>query len=441
MLKQVQHDTSFSVKYFIPRNDMEFLLQFFVMRFVKFRNIFLILIIGLFCGAVGYKLGTTELKVKLAASKIPNLEIINKIPSDKKAADFSLFWKVWEELSLKYVDKSKLDSQKMVYGAISGMVAALGDPYTLFLAPVQNQNSKEDLNGSFEGIGAQLGTKENKTVVIAPLANSPAEKAGIKAGDWILKVDGNDISSLSLPEVVSKIRGPKGTPVTVSVLHPNGDKPVDVTIIRQVIILSSVEWSKEKNTVHLRLMRFGDQTQPQWDNAVNEINQYIATSSGKVTGVILDVRNNPGGYLTESVYIASEFLSSGVVVKQKNYRDEVLTYSVNRLGKLLTVPLVVLINQGSASASEILAGALQGAGRAKLVGAKSFGKGSVQEVSDLTSGAGLHITTAKWLLSNDVWINGTGLTPDVKIDNDEKDLTKDLQLEKAVEILSKKFIL
>lgn len=405
------------------------------MHFSKFKNLLLIFFIVVLSGAIGYKFGTHQVKARLENFR-PKIEVINKLPQEQRPADFSLFWSVWDELSKKYVDKTKLDSQKMVYGAISGMVAAVGDPYTIFLPPQQNKDAKDDLNGSFEGIGAQLGVKDKKIVVIAPLFDSPAEKAGIKAGDWILKVDGKDISNLVLPEVITKIRGPKGTSVTITVLHPNAEKPVEITIVRQIIILNSVEWSIKDKTVHLRLMRFGDQTEPQWNRAINEINQYMATSSGKVSGVILDARNNPGGYLNESVYIASEFLPSGVVVRQKNYKGDVITYNVNRLGRLLAVPLVVLINQGSASASEILAGALQAAGRAKLVGVQSFGKGSVQEASDLSSGAGLHITTAKWLLANDVWINGTGLTPDIKVENDEKDPTKDLQLDKAIEVLS-----
>lgn len=407
------------------------------MRFRKYKNLAIVFLLVLFSGFAGYKFGTNQVKVSIANHK-PNLQVINQLPPAAKPADFALFWQVWDEMTQKYVDKTKIDAQKMVYGAISGMVASIGDPYTIFLPPTQNQDVKDNLNGSFEGIGAELGVKDGKTVVIAPLAGMPAEKTGIKAGDWILKVDDKDVSALALPEVVAKIRGPKGTTVKLSVLHQNADKPVDFTITRDTIILNSVEWRKEGSAVYLRLMRFGDQTQPQWDKAVGEISDYLATSSAKTTGVILDVRNNPGGYLTESVYIASEFLQSGIVVKQVNYQNDTIVYSVNRLGKLLNVPMVVLINQGSASASEILAGALQAAGRAKLVGMQSFGKGSVQEAQDLANGAGLHITTAKWLLSNDVWINGKGLTPDVKIDNDEKDPTKDLQLSKAVEVLSGK---
>lgn len=396
------------------------------MNFLKIKNFLLVLTIAVLAGGIGYKLGTHDVRVKWASFK-PNLEIANKLPPENKGADFSLFWSVWEEITQKYVDKTKLDAKKMVYGAISGMVASLGDPYTLFLAPDKNKESKEELNGSFEGIGAQLGNKDKKIVVIAPLAGSPAQKAGILAGDWIIKIDAKEIGNLILPEVVAKIRGPKGTAVTLTVVHPGDDKPVDVAIIRDRIILKSVDWKPVgKNLAQIQLVRFGDETNTQWDQAVKEINEK------KVTGVILDLRNNPGGYLTDSVYVASEFLKSGVVVKQQRYDGQTQTYSVNRPGKFLDIPLVILVNQGTASAGEILAGALQAASRGKIVGTQSFGKGSVQEVEDLSGGAGLHITTAKWLLANDVWINGTGLTPDIKVENNNDNPEKDLQLEKAI---------
>lgn len=395
------------------------------MNFLRIKNFILILTVAVLAGGIGYKLGTHDVQVKWASFK-PNLEVSNKLPAENKGADFSLFWSVWEEVTKKYVDKTKLDAKKMVYGAISGMVASIGDPYTLFLSPERNKESKEELNGSFEGIGAQLGNKDKKIVVIAPLAGSPAQKAGVLAGDWIIKVDGKEIGNLILPEVVAKIRGPKGTVVTLSLVHSNQQKSIEIAVTRDKIILKSVDWKiVDKNIAHIQLVRFGEETNFQWDQVVKEINKK------KVAGVILDLRNNPGGYLTDSVYVTSEFLASGVVVKQQRYDGQIQIYSVNRAGKFLDMPLVILVNQGTASAGEILAGALQAAGRGKIVGTQSFGKGSVQESQDLPNGAGLHITTAKWLLANGTWINGTGLTPDIKIDNDEK-AEKDLQLEKAI---------
>ncbi len=406
------------------------------------KKIILLLVLVLASGGIGYKLGTNQVKVSWK-NFTPNVAVVNRLPSEKPV-DFSLFWGVWDEVMQKYVDKSKLDSQKMVYGAISGMVSALGDPYTVFLPPAKNEEVKSELNGSFEGIGAQLGIKDNAIMVIAPIPDSPAEKAGIKNGDWIVKVNGAETAGWSLPEAVAKIRGPKGSAVVLTVLHQGDNKTKEVSIVRDQIVLKSVDWKVVTSTasgslkmaVYVDLTRFGDQTDGQWDKVVSGINSYLATSSGKVAGVVLDLRNNPGGYLAGSVYIASEFLKDGVVVKQQDYNGVTQTYSVDRPGKLLSVPLVVLVNKGTASASEILAGALQVAKRAKIVGEQSFGKGSVQTSEDLPSGAGLHITVAKWLLANDVWINGTGLTPDIKIVNNENDPLSDAQLDRAVAVLN-----
>lgn len=417
------------------------------MNFKPIKSSVLIVVLALLSGLAGYKLGTTQVTISWQRYN-PKVEVVNKLPPNKPI-DFSLFWAVWDEVSQKFVDKSKLDTQKMVYGAISGMVASLGDPYTVFLPPQQNKDVKEELNGSFEGIGAELGVKDKRIIVIAPLSDSPAEKAGVKTGDWIVKVDAADTASWSLPETVTKIRGPKGSPVVLNILHPGGEKPVDITITRDTIVLKSVEWKLVSSTAsaglkpaaYLKLARFGDKTDPQWDLAVSSLSQAVATTSG----VILDLRNNPGGYLNGSVYIGSEFLSSGVIVKQVDYQGQTQTYSVNRRGKLLSAPLVVLVNGGTASAGEILAGALQVVHRAKIVGTQSFGKGSVQMSEDLPQGAGLHVTVAKWLLANDIWINGTGLTPDIKIENDDKALPagrqepdRDLQLDKAIQVLNAK---
>jgi carboxyl-terminal processing protease len=273
----------------------------------------------------------------------------------------------------------------------------------------------------------------------------PAEAAGIKAGDWIIKVDGKETSGWSLPEAVSKIRGPKGTTVALNILHKDGVKPIDVEIVRNTIRVESVNWKAVESTasgslkkaVYLRLSRFGDETTTEWDRSVSQINAYLATQSGSL-GLVLDLRNNPGGYLKGAVYIASEFLSDGLVVTQANSDQTSQKYEVNKKGNLLKIPLVVLVNGGSASASEIVAGALQARKRAILVGEKTFGKGSVQEVVDLSGGAGLHVTVSKWLLPDGRWINGTGLEVDDKIEFDEKQPEKDLQLEKAIEILNKK---
>jgi carboxyl-terminal processing protease len=414
------------------------------MNWRAIRNIFILITVAVVAGMVGYKVGTNEVKVKWASYK-PSFNVTNKFPPTSKDADFSQFWTVWNEVTEKYVDKSKIDTQKMVHGAIAGMVSAVDDPYTMFLPPRANQESKEDLNGTFEGIGAQLDVdKDKRIVIVSPLPDSPAIKAGLLAGDYIIKVNGEDITKLTLPEVVTKIRGPKNTQVTITI-YRNGEQDTrDFTITRDAIVLKSVEWRVAESTssaslkpvAYIHLARFGDKTDSQWMKVVDDINSYLATSSANNAGVVLDLRNNPGGYLTGAVDIASEFLKSGVVVKQKNYLGMEESYSVTRVGKLLNVPLVVLINKGSASASEILAGSLQAAKRAKLVGVQSFGKGSVQEVKDFGNGSGLHVTIAKWLLSNDVWVQKVGLKPDVSVEMDPNKPGSDVQLERAIEVLN-----
>lgn len=366
--------------------------------------------------------------------------------------DLTLFWDVWGRVVASFIDKKAIDPQKMIYGAISGMVSSLGDPYTVFLTPSQNKDTKEELGGSFEGIGAQLGIKDKKIVVIAPIKGTPAEKAGLRPNDWIVKIDDKETFDLTLPEAVSNIRGKKGTKVKLgiyraekiesvatsssSLSYNTEGKPMDFEITRDTILIKSVELEYKGKVAYLKLLRFGDDTNSQWDSAVSEISRKY--KSGEVSGLVLDVRNNPGGYLTGSSYVGSEFLKGGNVVLIENAKGEKTPYEVERIGKLLEIPMAVLINEGSASASEIVAGALQDRGRAKLVGQKSFGKGSVQEVQELTEGAGLHITTSKWLLPSGKWINGTGLMPDFKVEMDEKDPTKDPQLDKAIEIINNK---
>lgn len=349
--------------------------------------------------------------------------------------DFSLFWNVWDTVSKKYVDQSKINKEKMYLGAIKGMVAAIEDPYTFFLTTEENQQSKDDLGGKFEGIGAQLGLKDNLIVIIAPLKNSPAEKAGLLAGDIIYKVDGTETKDMPLARVVSLVRGDRGTKVILSIVRSG--KQLEFSVVRDVIQVESVELSYEDNVAHLKLNQFGDKTVDEWERKIAEIK--AKWDKREIKGLVLDLRDNPGGYLESSVYLAGEFLSAGkVVVKQESVVYESKTYTVNRQGKLLTIPMVVLINKGSASASEILAGALRDHNRATLIGEKTFGKGSVQEAIDLGDGAGLHVTVAKWVLPGGEWINGKGIEPQIKVENTVKEgntltRTDDTQLDRALD--------
>lgn len=354
--------------------------------------------------------------------------------------DLSLFWQVYDKVTQTYLNRSSIDKAKLINGAIGGMVSALGDPYTVYLPPTDNEEVKGDLRGDFEGVGIQIGyNAEKKVSVIAPLSGTPAEKAGIKAGDVVVKINDEKAKvdktteGLSLPEVVDLIRGPKGT--TVKLLLARGEQtPFEIALKRDTIVVKSVELKTQKNNgktvAILKLSRFGDRTEDEWKDAVVKINQ-----ERNLAGVILDLRNNPGGYLEGSVFIGSEFISDGVIVRQDSGSGIIQDYPVNRKGSLLKTPLVVLINGGSASAAEIVAGSLQEKNRAKLVGEKSFGKGTVQQAEDLEGGGGLHITIARWLLPSGKSIDKEGVMPDFEVKNDENDMTKDAQLTKALEIL------
>jgi len=396
------------------------------------RLIIIVSLLVIVSGWSGFWLGTHQFQIDF--SQKTSVKIDREIPPDKQDVDFALFWDVWDRLEKDYLEKEDINPAQMVFGAIQGMVASLGDPYTVFLKPPENKEVKDDLNGSFEGVGIQLGYKDDQLAVIAPLKGTPADKAGVKAGDLILKINEESVSGLSADEAAQKIRGPKGSTVKLTLIHSGEKESYEVGIIRETIIVSSVEVdflsSNGQTVAHLKLLKFGDRTAEEWGKAVNQIIDH----QPQVAGVVLDLRNNPGGYLTGSVFIASEFLSSGIIVQQEQASGFKETYSVDRQGKLLTQPLVVLINEGSASASEIVAGSLRDHQRAEIVGAKSFGKGTIQEAEDLAGGAGLHITTARWLLPSGESINEVGLKPDVEV-KDDSQTEIDEQLEKAIEVL------
>jgi len=398
------------------------------------RLIVIVFLLVIISGWSGFWLGTHQFQINLGQKNI--VKIDRKVPADRQDVDFSLFWDVWDRLEENYLNKEDINPSQMVFGAIQGMVASLGDPYTVFLKPPENKEVKDDLNGSFEGVGIQLGYKDDQLAVIAPLKGTPADKAGVKAGDLILKIDEESAIGLFADEAVEKIRGPKGSTVRLTLLSTGEKDSHEVEIIRDTIVVPSVEvdfLSLNGQTVaHLKLMKFGDRTTDEWEKAVNQILDH----QPQVDGIVLDLRNNPGGYLTGSVFIASEFLSSGIVVQQEQGNGLKETYSVDRQGKLLKQPLVVLINEGSASASEIVAGSLRDHQRAEIVGTKSFGKGTIQEAEDLPGGAGLHITTARWLLPSGESVDETGLSSDVEA-NDDSQTKEDEQLDKAVEALLK----
>ncbi len=419
----------------------------------KIRSFIIIAAIFLLGSGIGYKLGERRAGdlLPILTKPLKNIEQ----PVGQQYVDFSLFWDVWSRIQRYYIDAAHIDTQKMLWGAISGAVNSLDDPYTVFLPPKENQEFKEDLGGSFEGIGAQLGQEDGKLIIVAPLKGTPAERAGLKPFDWILKVNDEETTNWTINQAVSKIRGPKGTGVKLMILHEKSQTPQELTIVRDGIIVPSVEaWVKPANTIaeiagttssaklrsegvaYIKLSRFGDRTNEEWMKAVADI--AASFKSGVVKGMVFDLRNNPGGYLDGSVFIASEFLKSGLVVTQVNSDGTKQEYHVDRQGSLFDIPLVVLINKGSASASEIVAGALKDYRRGTIVGETSFGKGSVQSPQELAEGSSIHITTGKWLLPKGDWINKKGITPDITVSlNGGTEASSDAQLAKALELLLK----
>ncbi|NOY14845.1 MAG: PDZ domain-containing protein [bacterium] len=407
-----------------------------------------IFLIGAVSGivAVSYypNLSLTTYDLGSRPSPMANVSRVNK-PSD---VDMGLFWRVWDEVEKSFLFKDKIDHKKMIEGAIKGMVASLGDPYTSFLPAKANKESKADLRGQFEGVGMQLGYIDEKLAVIAPLDDTPADRAGVKAGDFILAINDEESLKMSLPEAVEKIRGPKGTKVKLSLLRAGQPQPITVEIIRDTITVPSVKVKfvkvDGKVYAHLKLMRFGDLTESQWRQAVDKILFKQNEEGGRFEGIILDLRNNPGGYLNGAVFVASEFLDRGVVVVEEGLSGTRKSLRVNRQGRLINQPLVVLVNKGSASASEIVAGALRDRKRAVIVGMTTFGKGTVQQAKDVDGGAGLHITVAKWLTPDGEWVHKKGIEPQVKAFKSVEEMMKlnydqmdEAFVNKAVEVLSK----
>ncbi len=421
----------------------------------QIQNFIFTLLIAVIAAIGGYYFGVKGYEIKLK-TEVRNIEIVNKEAQLPDSVDFARFWEVWENINRRHI-KRPLNPELLVEGAISGMVEAIGDPYTAYLNPEENKATKDSLNGKYEGIGAQLGFDEsNRLIIVAPLDGSPAKEIGILPGDIIAAINDEDSTGISLDEAVSKIRGPGGTQVKLKIMRL-GENPLDITITRREITVESVTWEdKGDGIAYIRLSRFGETTNQEWFTALSEIN----TEMPNLKGIILDVRSNPGGYLDSAVYIASEFISKGVIVSEDFSDGRSEEFPPSRKGVLEKndAKLVVLINEGSASASEIVAGALKESANAILVGKRSFGKGTVQTAEEYQDGASLHVTIAKWLTPKENWIdthnsefkdseynekdeNGKeivgGLKPDFEVEITDEDVknSKDTQLEKAIEII------
>ncbi len=348
------------------------------------------------------------------------------------------FWEVWQRLEQDYLETDKIDETKMINGAISGMVTGVGDPYTMYLPPDDNTQAEQNLAGSFYGVGIELTYIDNMVGILTPLVGSPGEKAGLLAGDIITHVKDEskqldeDTTGWTLDDAVTNIRGSQGTPVILSIYRQSDNSNRDITVIRDEIIVESVvlqfvKTANGKQVAHLQVIQFGERTLDEWNKAVTE----ILAKKDQISGIILDLRNNPGGFFDVSIDIASDFIKSGVVVSQKS-KYTTKNYNSTGTARLVGIPTVVLVNKGSASASEIVAGALRDDAQIKLIGEQTFGKGTVQDRIELNNGGGLHITVGRWLTPNGSWIHEDGLPVDIEIVQNY-DTEKDEVLEKALE--------
>ncbi len=396
----------------------------------RFQRIFITLLVAVAFFYGGYYMGKSGYLFEVKKNP-PKIEVINRSSTDKEV-DFALFWQVWDLVSSDYLERP-VDHQKMLYGAITGMVNALGDPYTSYLSPEVNKAVTDAINGTYQGIGAELGLKDGQLIVVSPLDGSPAKEAGVRSGDRILEIEGVPTPGITLSEAVSKIRGDSGSMISLK-LQRGAEDAFTVNIKRGVINIASVKWEdKGDGTLYIRVSRFGGDTNKDWAKAVSEAN--IKMSDLDV--VVVDVRGNPGGYLQSAQYLADEFVKKGPVLWQESATGEQTPLNAERPGNFEDLPAVfVLIDEGSASASEILAAALREDIGAKLVGVKSFGKGTIQDAKDFEDGSGVHLTIAKWLTPNKEWIHKIGLEPDVVVERPESDIENetDTQLEKVLEL-------
>ena len=363
--------------------------------------------------------------------------------------DFSLFWEAYHKLQEKFVSPEKFDIQKIIYGAISGMVKSLDDPYTVFFPPEETERFIEDVKGAFEGVGMEIGIRKGQLEVISPLEGTPAQKAGLRAGDKIIKINDTFTTDLTVEQAVNLIRGPKGTEVTLTIFRQEWEETREIKLTRDVISVPSLKWElvdelrssspfanarvKEGDIAYIKLYQFSEKASYDFQMAAIEI---LNTPAKKI---ILDLRNNPGGYLEVAQDIAGWFLERDklVVIEDFGEGKEKIEYKAKGNARFSQYPMVILINQGSASGSEILAGALQDNRGILMIGEKSFGKGSVQELENLRGGSSLKITVAKWLTPKGKLITDVGLEPDIKVELTDKDYEegRDPQLDRAIEAI------
>lgn len=361
-------------------------------------------------------------------------EIFNKEISKPPEVNFEPFWKAWNIVDEKFTAENGIDNQKRVWGAIQGMVKSLGDPYSVFFPPEESKMFKEDIRGDFGGVGMEIGIRKGVLTVIAPLKGTPAERAGLKSGDQILKINDTLTADMTSEEAARLIRGPEETVVRLTIFREDKEEPFEIEITRAIIQIPVLDTETKPGGIFvIKLYNFSANSPQNFKNALRD---FILSGNNKL---ILDLRNNSGGYLEAAVDMASWFLSTGKIVTVERFADGNENFIRSKGYDIFeNLPMVILVNNGTASASEILAGALQEHKIAILVGEKTFGKGSVQEMFEITKDTSLKLTIAQWLTPNRKSISKEGLEPDIKIEMTEKDIEadRDPQMEKAVEIIS-----
>lgn len=369
--------------------------------------------------------GEVALMLYEYALRDPSIVVVeNSTTISDEIPNATILLDVWERIHQNYLFDEKIDDEKMVYAAIEGMVNALDDPFTVYMPPEEGSEFASSMEGELEGIGAYIGIEQSRILIISPIQGSPAQKAGLKPNDEIIEINGEDIKGKPLYEVVTKIKGPKDTEVKITVLRDGFEKKF--TIIRAKIDLESVSLKMEDDIAIVSLNQFIADTDREFENVVSQ----IQTQNAK--GIVLDLRNNPGGYLSVAVDVLGYFVEKGETVLNVQYPKVQFEQASQGNAELVDLPLVILVNEGSASAAEIVAGALQDLGKAKLVGKTTYGKGTVQELTYYTDDSSLKLTVAKWLTPKEKWVTGTGLKPDVEVKNVEGD-SRDYQMERALQ--------
>ena len=335
---------------------------------------------------------------------------LNPIGNSRAEDGTDIIKEAWDIISREYVEPSRLDSANMTRAAISGIIETLDDPYTTYLSPEEYKLSQSGISGEFDGIGAVVSIRDENLVIVSPFPDSPAAKAGIKAGDIIRAINGESTAGMPLDVAVSKIRGPKGSAVKLTILHQGETGPVEISVTRNRIEIASVRFEMRGSMAYISIIQFTERTETEFAPVIQQL------KDANAKGIILDLRGNPGGLLNTVVDVASHFITEGIVVQVKSNKGVVETEEVKKGVTTTSLPMVVLVNEYSASGSEVLAGALQDHNRALIAGNTTFGKGSVNYLHRLSDGSGLYITASRWLTPDGRLIEGQGIAPDVKLE-------------------------